>query len=95
MIHRAEEWFVIGSGAHRSTPEHCREALELLAEHATDAWLERHGTSDEARRAIFRPEVVMNIEAQLARARFSPKLGGLDGLRNITGTQPGSPSASE
>ena len=68
-------------------PEPCQDALELLAEHATDEWLDRYGPSDEPRRMFLRPEIAMNIEAQLLSTMFRPRLEGLDWLRNITGTQ--------
>lgn len=66
-------------------PERCREALELLAEHATDEWLDRYGSRDEGRRRAVRPTVLLNIESQLARALFRPDLRSLDKAVNITG----------
>ena len=66
-------------------PEPCREALRLLAEHATDEWLDRYGSPDEARRKVVRSTVLINIEAQLATTMFRPKLEGLDRAINITG----------
>lgn len=68
-------------------PEDCRDALELLAFHAADEWLERHGPADVTRRMGFRREVAMNIRARLAIVMFSPNLTELDRLRQITGTQ--------
>ena len=68
-------------------PEDCRAALELLAFHAADEWLERHGPADASQRLRFRREVAWNIRAWLASAMFSPDLSGLDRLRNMTGTQ--------
>lgn len=70
-------------------PERCREALDLLAEHATDEWLERYGSPDERRRSVVRPTVALNIKSKLVRAMFRPDLRGLDKAINITGeTEP-------
>lgn len=70
-------------------PEDCRDALELLAFHAADEWLERHGPADASRRLRFRYEVAWNIRAGLASAMFGPDLSGLDRLRHITGKYEG------
>lgn len=66
-------------------PEPWREALKLLAEHATDEWLERYGAPDPARRKAVRPQVLANIEGQLARTMFRPDLWALDNAINISG----------
>lgn len=75
-------------------PEPCRKALELLAEHATDEWLDRYGSRDEGRRQAVRSTVRMNIESQLARAMFRPDLRGLDKAINITGEAETRPEGS-
>lgn len=66
-------------------PGPCREALELLAEHAADEWLERYGSRDERRRRVVQPTVALNIRSQLARAMFRPDLRALDEAINVTG----------
>lgn len=75
-------------------PAPCREALELLAEHATDEWLDRYGSRDEGRRRAVRPTVLLNIEHHLARAMFRPDLRGLDKAVNITGDPEPRPKGS-
>lgn len=75
-------------------PEPCRKALEMLAEHATDEWLDRYGSRDEARRRAVRPTVLLNIESHLARAMFRPDLRGLDKAVNITGDPEPRPKGS-
>lgn len=66
-------------------PERCREAVDLLAGHATDEWLDRHGPTDPGRREVVRPQVRANIGAQIATAMFRPSLAGLDKAIDITG----------
>ena len=66
-------------------PERCRDALELVAAHAADEWLFHHGPSDPRRRAFVRPQILMNIQQQLAATMFRPQLAALDLAINITG----------
>jgi DNA repair exonuclease SbcCD ATPase subunit len=75
-------------------PERAREALELLAEHATDEWLDRYASRDEGRRTAVRPTVLLNIKSQLARAMLRPDLRALDKAINITGDPEPRPEGS-
>lgn len=76
-------------------PERVRDALELLAAHATDEWLYRHGPQEPERRNVIRHSVLATIQLQLARVMFRPELTGLDMVINLTGSPEPKPRLSD